>query len=136
MSEGCKKQIFGDWKHYPCSRKAVIDGYCKQHHPDNVKKRREDSDNKWKEKQANTPLALALKKIKSQEGDIELLKVDNALLKVEVNKHHRIANKAVRDVQVLLDEKTALKDKVKELENELEAKQDYINECTYERADD
>ena len=76
MSEGCKQRIFGDWNHYDCSRKAVIDGYCKQHHPDSVKKRREESDRKWSEKQANTPLSLALKKVKSLEADNALLKKD------------------------------------------------------------
>ncbi|MCP4410905.1 MAG: hypothetical protein GY807_24830 [Gammaproteobacteria bacterium] len=32
---------------YQCSRKAVKDGWCKQHHPDTEKKRREESRAKY-----------------------------------------------------------------------------------------
>ena len=32
--EKCKKMIFGDWHSRRCSRKAVNEGYCKQHHPE------------------------------------------------------------------------------------------------------
>jgi len=34
----CKKEVYrseGNWtRRYPCSREAVRDGWCKQHHPD------------------------------------------------------------------------------------------------------
>lgn len=35
----CKESIFRDWHNYQCQRKAWKDGYCKQHHPDEVKKK-------------------------------------------------------------------------------------------------
>jgi hypothetical protein len=69
----CKEQIWGNYRHVGCSRKAVVDGYCKQHHPDNVNKRREESDRKWNEKQARTPLAVAKKNIESLEKRVKEL---------------------------------------------------------------
>ncbi len=48
--EKCKEKIFRGAGHgsSQCSRNAVKDGYCKQHHPDNVKARREANEAKWK----------------------------------------------------------------------------------------
>lgn len=40
---------------YQCLRNAKIDGWCKQHHPDAVKARQEESDRKFREKMANLP---------------------------------------------------------------------------------
>ena len=35
MSDQCKALVSRDtWHEYPCSRKAVRDGWCGQHHPD------------------------------------------------------------------------------------------------------
>lgn len=31
-----------------CRNKPSIDGYCKQHHPDNAKARREKADKEWR----------------------------------------------------------------------------------------
>jgi len=47
--ENCKQRIFSGWNNYQCSRKAVKDGYCKQHHPDTVKALREKSCRKFEE---------------------------------------------------------------------------------------
>lgn len=45
----CKKKIYGGaWQAHPCSRWAVKDGFCKQHHPDSVTDRREARSRKWK----------------------------------------------------------------------------------------
>ncbi len=38
----------GGWHRGRCSRWAVLDGFCKQHHPDAVKTRREAQECKWK----------------------------------------------------------------------------------------
>lgn len=44
MSGRCKERVWnGQFSDYPCSRKDWKDGYCKQHHPDSVKKRRDDA---------------------------------------------------------------------------------------------
>ena len=43
----CKKQVWGSWTYYQCSRKIWKDGYCKQHHPDSVKERERKRDEKW-----------------------------------------------------------------------------------------
>lgn len=34
------------WRNYPCSRKAVRDGFCTQHHPDMVAARHKKQDDK------------------------------------------------------------------------------------------
>ena len=46
----CSERVFtsGAWTAHPCSRWAVRDGFCKQHHPDAVKARREAQELKWK----------------------------------------------------------------------------------------
>jgi len=47
--ERCKERVFSGWNNYQCSRKPVKDGYCKQHHPDTIKARKEKSEQKYKE---------------------------------------------------------------------------------------
>jgi hypothetical protein len=41
MSERCKARIWIGYQSHQCSRSAVSDGYCKQHHPDTKKARSE-----------------------------------------------------------------------------------------------
>lgn len=55
----CKKTVIGEsgWHPHQCSRKSVRDGYCKQHHPDAAKKRREDSDHRYKEQEEQSTWA-------------------------------------------------------------------------------
>jgi len=55
----CKEQVWDSngWRNKRCTRSAVKDGYCKQHHPETVKERREESDKRYKEKMENSPLA-------------------------------------------------------------------------------
>jgi len=56
----CKEMIhiyYGDWPHsIQCTRNAVKDGYCKQHHPDAVQKRRDASAKRHEEKRKQDPL--------------------------------------------------------------------------------
>lgn len=52
MSEQCKERIYDDWgRSRQCSRASVLDGYCKQHHPDTAKARkgkyRAERDARW-----------------------------------------------------------------------------------------
>ena len=48
--ERCKAMVSHDaWHRSGCSRKAVRDGYCGQHHPDAEKARREASERRWEE---------------------------------------------------------------------------------------
>ncbi|KKN10560.1 hypothetical protein LCGC14_1035480 [marine sediment metagenome] len=72
--EKCSKKVWNQWQHYLCSRYAVKDGYCKQHHPDGVAKRKKISDDKWKVKMYNEPLSVARRKIEALEKEIEDLK--------------------------------------------------------------
>ena len=53
MNGRCKERVWnGQFSDYPCSRKDWKDGYCKQHHPDSVKKRRDDAYAKFTAKMA------------------------------------------------------------------------------------
>ncbi len=54
MSEECKQRIFGgnSFHGHPCTRKAVKDGYCRQHHPDSVEERRKKSAQRWEDQWA------------------------------------------------------------------------------------
>ena len=81
MSEQCKEGVWRDWSSGKCARKAVKDGYCKQHHPDAVKERQEKSSARWEEKFNNSDsakLRRALDTIEAQKAEIaelvELLK--------------------------------------------------------------
>jgi hypothetical protein len=66
----CKEsiRISGMWPTYrSCSRKAIKDGYCKQHHPDSVKKRQEARMKRYEETKkmtADYQLVVALETIK------------------------------------------------------------------------
>ena len=52
MSGRCKEQVWNGYTIHLCLRKDWKDGFCKQHHPDSVKKRREDADARYKAKLA------------------------------------------------------------------------------------
>lgn len=53
MNGRCKERVWnGQFSDYPCSRKDWKDGFCKQHHPDSVKKRRDDAYARFKTKWA------------------------------------------------------------------------------------
>jgi hypothetical protein len=74
----CKKDIgYGDWgRTRQCTRNAVTDGFCKQHHPETVKARRQKSEDDYNAKQAKTPYArlrVAMDRIKELEAEVERL---------------------------------------------------------------
>ena len=56
--ERCKAQVSDSvgWHHFQCSRYAVKDGYCKQHHPDAVAARQAESDRRAQERWVNDPI--------------------------------------------------------------------------------
>lgn len=54
-NERCKEKVWGGFHFHRCLRKAVKDGYCKQHHPDSVAKRREASDKRYQEQLEHSP---------------------------------------------------------------------------------
>lgn len=60
--EQCKAEVrdrSSRWpRKYQCQRKAVKDGYCKQHHPDSVAERRKESDERYERQFQNSPLQL------------------------------------------------------------------------------
>lgn len=72
MTDRCAKQVFDNWSHRQCSRKAVKDGWCKQHHPDAAEERKQKSIERYEEKRKNEPLyrlARANEKIKQLEEE-------------------------------------------------------------------
>lgn len=100
----CKEEIMSGFHFRKCSRKSVIDGYCRQHHPESVKKRRIESENKWMEKQENTPLAKARRRITE-------LEQENARLRDEVERLKDVAvneRKMVLELEGRLDEDSTL----------------------------
>lgn len=77
MSEKCRAKVWKNWNYYNCTRKAVLDGYCKQHHPDSVSKRREESHKRYQEQWENSTirrLEKAIERIKALEAEIEELR--------------------------------------------------------------
>ena len=57
MSEKCKEKVWSEngWRMRRCSRNAVKDGYCNQHHPDAIKARRKKSEERYNEKLEQSP---------------------------------------------------------------------------------
>ena len=75
MSDKCKEKIFGDYRYRPCSRKAVTDGFCKQHHPDTIAARNKKSQERWeKERYNSTGNQLARAKTRITELEAQLSK--------------------------------------------------------------
>ena len=66
----CKEQVVDGWTIRKCARAAVSDGYCKQHHPDAVKKRREESDRRYQKQLEESPYRL-LAKANERIADLE-----------------------------------------------------------------
>ena len=86
MVEKCKAQVYGrglPFKGAKCSKPIWKDGYCKIHHPESVKKRREDSDRKYQEKLANDP-------IHKMRREIERLNETVAILQARIKELERI----------------------------------------------
>lgn len=84
----CKEEVSDRWTRWPrfyqCKRAAVKDGYCKQHHPDAVAKRRVEADERWKAKFKAHPvfqLIDARKEIAALKSEIERLKAELERLK-------------------------------------------------------
>ena len=71
--EKCKEKVFDGWHHHRCSRWAIKDGYCKQHHPDEVEKRQEQKEKRWKRKWGKDPLRVAFREIERLRSEKEEL---------------------------------------------------------------
>lgn len=79
----CMKEVYypGGFHTYRCRRKAVKDGWCKQHHPEAERARREKSDREWKAKWDNSPV-MQLKR-KEEEMRSLALRLDTARNKLQ-----------------------------------------------------
>jgi len=73
--ERCKSRVWpsGSMRDYPCSRNAWKDGFCKQHHPDTVKARREKQESELREKRESDPFNKMAKKVKELEAHNKVL---------------------------------------------------------------
>ena len=68
----CKKQVWHGFVPKHCSHSAVLDGWCRVHHPDAVEKRKKASTERWKKKMANSTaarLGRAQERITELEGE-------------------------------------------------------------------
>jgi hypothetical protein len=79
--EHCKAGVWSreGWsRQYQCTRKAKVDGYCKQHHPDAVKRRREESDARWRaeEKVKRDRWRYQLARLRAWDEVVRLLRSD------------------------------------------------------------
>lgn len=85
--EICKKQIMpnGSWRFRQCSRKAVKDGFCKQHHPETVKARQKAQDEAWRKKLENSPISKLKRENDRLLDHIKQLEADNEDLCDDVN---------------------------------------------------
>jgi hypothetical protein len=90
----CKEKIWGSsvWHQQQCSRNIWKDGFCKTHHPDIVKERRERNEKRYQEKQEQNPFTKALKRIMELEallaqrdGEIEHLRNENLHYQMIIN---------------------------------------------------
>jgi hypothetical protein len=83
MSERCKREVADGGRSvrfHRCSRNAIDDGYCKQHHPNTIAERRDKSDARYAAKRESDPLRLAMKRIAALEAD---LKATNQIVLVQ-----------------------------------------------------
>lgn len=131
MEEGrCKETVWDakSWHKYQCSRKAVKDGYCKQHHPDSVAERQRKAEAAYEEKRKKEPWFIVgelRKKVEQKDAEIAALNKTIARLRLVIR------GEAIRPPFDLADDMTtqfavdlafkdaeiaALKDRVKELE--------------------
>lgn len=55
--EQCRARVWGNFNFHRCPRKAVKDGYCYQHHPEAVQKRKEEAEKRSEEAQQQSPWA-------------------------------------------------------------------------------
>ena len=70
MSENCKEKIWNGYDRCRCSRRAVTDGYCKQHHPDAKARRRKKQDAKWRLERESEKANTRLRAIRLLESEL------------------------------------------------------------------
>ena len=76
-SKRCKANVWVGFHTHQCLRISWKDGYCKQHHPDNVKQRQEESMARYEEKRKQSlpyKLEQANERIEELEKEIQKLK--------------------------------------------------------------
>lgn len=72
MSDRCKETVFrpgGIYSGGRCSRNAVKDGFCKQHHPDAVLRRSAESMARWRAEQAEDEAKWAQRQQQCEDGE-------------------------------------------------------------------
>ena len=63
MIDKCKARVcppdrWGAFHPHQCKRKAVRDGFCNTHHPENIEKRYEERAKKWQRESENSPITI------------------------------------------------------------------------------
>lgn len=89
MSDKCKEEVYKSVsrRFYRCSRNAVSDGFCKQHHPETKKAHRAKADALYTAKRANNPYNIAIKRAEKteQQRDALLLALKEAYIHVPLD---------------------------------------------------
>ena len=84
----CKEEVSDNVFHnHRCYQNATKDGYCWQHHPDKVAERERLSNDIKKIKWENSPLSIAMRKIKELEEEIGILKMQLEICTYDPKKH-------------------------------------------------
>ena len=68
--ERCCETFMDNYSSRQCQRKPKIDGYCKQHHPEGVRARQQESDRRYLAKRATSPWG-RLEKAKARISELE-----------------------------------------------------------------
>lgn len=95
--ERCKESVMDSFHSHQCSRNEWMDGYCKQHYPASVEKRRKKSEERYKLKLKENPWYLF------RQAKAEKEKLQN--LVIEYFKHK---DAFINDRTAELDEKLLL----------------------------
>lgn len=79
----CQEKVSDGWHWRQCSRKPWKNGYCKQHHPDSVKARSEESEKKSQIQRANSPFV----KLDEAKKRIKELEFENNELRAKLSEY-------------------------------------------------
>ena len=103
MSGRCKERVWnGQFSDYPCSRKDWKDGYCKQHHPDSVKKRRDDAYARYKAKMSAVADTMYQAKV-AEEAALQDKQRRQSEENVQLRLEYERLREAMRSAMAMLD---------------------------------
>lgn len=98
-SSSCLGKVWDGWRHLNCSRAVKRDGFCTQHHPETIAKRRAEQDARYAEKQAMRNARYDAEKEQKRRADCfdDLLAALGRLLNDSMFKDHPEASQMAID---------------------------------------